>query len=84
MAHTLQQVNFWDIRVERLMKKGRKAEDALDLVWKPTHAIHLISLIGVCPPPWLTLCLPVTTWSASNFNNLALHLGLLSRPRMCL
>lgn len=41
-------INFWDIRVDRLMKKGRKAEDALDLVWKPTHSVHLISLIGEC------------------------------------
>jgi len=40
-------VNFWDIRVDRLMKKGRKAEDSLDLVWKPTHSVHLISLIGM-------------------------------------
>jgi hypothetical protein len=28
------------------MKKGRKAEDVLDLVWKPTHSVHVISLIG--------------------------------------
>jgi len=41
-------VNFWDIRVERLMKKGRKADaDALDLVWKPIHSVHLISLLGM-------------------------------------
>ncbi|KAF5836394.1 hypothetical protein DUNSADRAFT_5963 [Dunaliella salina] len=41
------QVNFWDVRVERLMKKGRKAEDSLELIWKPTHSIHIISLIGL-------------------------------------
>lgn len=42
------QVNFWDIRVEKLMKKGRKADDALDLIWKPIHSVHLISLLGRC------------------------------------
>lgn len=42
------QVNFWDVRVDRLMKKGRKAEDSLDLIWKPTHFVHIISLIGAC------------------------------------
>ncbi|GFH21503.1 inner dynein arm I1 intermediate chain IC140 [Haematococcus lacustris] len=31
-------VNIWDIRVDRLLKKGRKAEDLLDLVWKPLHS----------------------------------------------
>lgn len=41
-------VNFWDIRVERLIKKGRKADaDMLDLVWKPTYSVHLISLLGM-------------------------------------
>lgn len=42
------QVLFWDVRVERLLKKGNKraADELLDLVWKPTHAVHLISLIG--------------------------------------
>lgn len=45
-THVCTQVNFWDVRVDRLMKKGRKAEDPLDLVWKPTHSVHLISTIG--------------------------------------
>jgi hypothetical protein len=40
------QVNFWDIRVDRLMKKGRKAADDSDLVWKPVHTVSLISLLG--------------------------------------
>ncbi|KAJ9521934.1 hypothetical protein QJQ45_024810, partial [Haematococcus lacustris] len=40
-------VNIWDIRVDRLLKKGRKAEDLLDLVWKPLHCVHVISLIGM-------------------------------------
>eukprot|EP00798_Chlamydomonas_sp_ICE-L_P031615 gene31615-6811_t len=40
-------VNFWDIRMEKLMKKGRKAEDPLDMAWKPTHSVHLISLLAV-------------------------------------
>jgi len=49
------QVNFWDVRVNRLMKKGRKAEDSLELVWKPTHSVHIISLIGGSSPD---LCTP--------------------------
>lgn len=40
-------VLFWDARVERLLKKGKKADEVLDLVWKPIHAVHLISLIGM-------------------------------------
>ena len=42
------QVNFWDIRVDRLMKKGRKTAEAdlFDLVWKPTHSVPLVSLQG--------------------------------------
>lgn len=40
-------VMFWDVRVERLLKKGKKADDVLDLVWKPIHSVHLISLIGM-------------------------------------
>ncbi|GAX83067.1 hypothetical protein CEUSTIGMA_g10493.t1 [Chlamydomonas eustigma] len=40
-------VNFWDIRVDRLMKKGRKAADDSDLVWKPVHTVALVSLLGM-------------------------------------
>ena len=41
------QVNFWDIRVDRLVKKGRKSEsDMSDLVWRPTHSVGLVSLLG--------------------------------------
>ncbi|GLC44506.1 hypothetical protein PLESTB_000065900 [Pleodorina starrii] len=40
-------VLFWDVRVEKLLKKGKKADDLLDLVWKPIHSVHLISLIGM-------------------------------------
>lgn len=40
------QVLFWDVRVEKLLKKGKKADELLDLVWKPIHSVHLISLIG--------------------------------------
>eukprot|EP00199_Chlamydomonas_sp_CCMP681_P000882 CAMPEP_0119110888 /NCGR_PEP_ID=MMETSP1180-20130426/32687_1 /TAXON_ID=3052 ORGANISM="Chlamydomonas cf sp, Strain CCMP681" /NCGR_SAMPLE_ID=MMETSP1180 /ASSEMBLY_ACC=CAM_ASM_000741 /LENGTH=447 /DNA_ID=CAMNT_0007097533 /DNA_START=21 /DNA_END=1364 /DNA_ORIENTATION=- len=40
-------VYFWDMRMDRLIKKGRKVDDALDIVWKPTHAVHAISLIGM-------------------------------------
>lgn len=40
-------VNFWDIRVEKLMKKGRRDDDLLQLVWKPTHSVPLLSLAGM-------------------------------------
>jgi len=50
------QVNFWDVRVDRLMKKGRKAEDSLELLWKPTHSLHIISLIGVCVCVFVCVC----------------------------
>eukprot|EP00201_Polytomella_parva_P016255 CAMPEP_0175053992 /NCGR_PEP_ID=MMETSP0052_2-20121109/9244_1 /TAXON_ID=51329 ORGANISM="Polytomella parva, Strain SAG 63-3" /NCGR_SAMPLE_ID=MMETSP0052_2 /ASSEMBLY_ACC=CAM_ASM_000194 /LENGTH=254 /DNA_ID=CAMNT_0016318611 /DNA_START=324 /DNA_END=1085 /DNA_ORIENTATION=+ len=40
-------VLFWDVRVERLLKRGRRHEELADLVWKPTHMIHLVSLIGL-------------------------------------
>ena len=45
-APSLPQIDFWDIRVEKLMKKGRRQDDSLDLVWKPLHSVHLISLLG--------------------------------------
>ena len=41
------QVNFWDIRVDRLMKKGRKPDaDMSDLIWRPSHSVPLVSLLG--------------------------------------
>ena len=41
------QVNFWDIRVDRLMKKGRKPDaDMSDLIWRPSHSVLLVSLLG--------------------------------------
>ncbi len=40
------QVMFWDMRVDRLLKKGRKADESLDLVWKATHIVPLINLQG--------------------------------------
>ncbi|MEW5301410.1 MAG: hypothetical protein WDW36_004270 [Sanguina aurantia] len=41
-------IYFWDVRVDRLMKKGRKGgDDPADMVWKPTHSVHLISLLGM-------------------------------------
>ncbi|KXZ55747.1 hypothetical protein GPECTOR_2g1297 [Gonium pectorale] len=40
-------VLFWDVRVEKLLKKGKKTDELLDLVWKPIHSVHLISLIGM-------------------------------------
>lgn len=39
-------VMFWDMRLEKLLKKGRKVDD-LDLVWKPTHCVPLISVQGM-------------------------------------
>lgn len=39
-------INFWDMRVERLFKKGR-AMDPLELVWKPIHSVHLLGTIGL-------------------------------------
>ena len=41
-------VNFWDIRFDKLAKKGRKQdEDVNNLVWRPTHSIHLMSSLGM-------------------------------------
>ncbi|KAG1670681.1 hypothetical protein FOA52_010956 [Chlamydomonas sp. UWO 241] len=40
-------VNFWDIRMEKLFKKGRNKGGEEDLVWKPTHSVHMVSLLGM-------------------------------------
>jgi hypothetical protein len=45
------------MRLERLMKKGRKVDD-LDLVWKPTHCVPLISLQGQCARLGMLSCSP--------------------------
>jgi hypothetical protein len=40
-------VLFWDSRLERLLRKGRKAEDAATVVWRPSHSMHLLSGQGM-------------------------------------
>jgi hypothetical protein len=39
-------VLFWDVRVDKLVKKGTKRVDAEDLVWRPMHVVHLLSSQG--------------------------------------
>jgi len=40
-------VNFWDIRMDKLIKKGRNKGGDDDLVWKPCHSLHIVSLLGM-------------------------------------
>lgn len=40
------QVMFWDVRLDKLMKKGNKRVEEADLVWKPMHVVHLLSSAG--------------------------------------
>jgi hypothetical protein len=40
------QVMFWDMRPDKLMKKGNKRVDEVDVVWKPVHVVHLLSAAG--------------------------------------
>ena len=40
---------FWDVRVEKLLKKGAKKMDESELVWRPMHVVHLLSLQGRYP-----------------------------------
>jgi hypothetical protein len=40
------QVLFWDVRVDKLLKKGNKRMDDAELVWKPMHSVHLLSVAG--------------------------------------
>jgi hypothetical protein len=47
------QVMFWDVRLDRLAKKGAGpgkrsagAADDLELVWRPLHVVHLLSVAG--------------------------------------
>lgn len=35
------------MRIEKLLKKGKRADDLLDLSWKPLLSVSLISLIGL-------------------------------------
>lgn len=37
---------FWDVRLEKLLKKGTKKVDETDVVWKPMHVVHLLSVAG--------------------------------------
>jgi hypothetical protein len=39
-------VLFWDVRVDKLVKKGTKRVDTDDLVWRPMHVVHLLSSQG--------------------------------------
>ncbi|KAF6260876.1 WD40-repeat-containing domain protein [Scenedesmus sp. NREL 46B-D3] len=39
-------VLFWDVRVDKLLKKGSKRVDDAELVWKPMHSVHLLSVAG--------------------------------------
>lgn len=40
------QVMFWDVRLDKLLKKGNKRVDEADIVWRPMHVVHLLSLAG--------------------------------------
>jgi hypothetical protein len=35
---------FWDVRIDKLLKKGNKRMDDTELVWKPMHVVHLLSV----------------------------------------
>lgn len=37
---------FWDVRLDKLLKKGNKRVDEADVVWKPMHVVHLLSVAG--------------------------------------
>lgn len=37
---------FWDLRIEKLLKKGNKRLDDSELVWRPMHVVHLLSMAG--------------------------------------
>lgn len=41
------QVLFWDVRVDKLLKKGNKRMDETELVWRPMHTVHLLSVAGM-------------------------------------
>eukprot|EP00775_Hariotina_reticulata_P012026 gene12026-12171_t len=37
-------VMFWDVRIDKLLKRGNKRMDDTELVWKPMHVVHLLSV----------------------------------------
>jgi hypothetical protein len=37
---------LWDVRVEKLLKRGGRRVDEADVVWRPMHVVHLLSLQG--------------------------------------
>lgn len=39
---------FWDVRLDKLLKKGNKRVDETEVVWKPMHVVHLLSVAGGC------------------------------------
>jgi hypothetical protein len=43
------QVMFWDVRLDKLLKKGNKRVDETDVVWKPMHVVHVLSVAGEQP-----------------------------------
>lgn len=42
----VRQVMFWDVRLDKLLKKGNKRVDETDVVWKPMHVVHVLSVAG--------------------------------------
>lgn len=40
------QIMFWDVRLEKLLKKGNTRLDETEVVWKPMHVVHLLSVAG--------------------------------------
>lgn len=47
LVHAGLQVLFWDVRVDKLLKKGNKRMDETELVWRPMHTVHLLSVQGM-------------------------------------
>lgn len=45
----VRQVMFWDVRLDKLLKKGNKRVDETDVVWKPMHVVHVLSVAGEQP-----------------------------------
>lgn len=41
-------IMFWDVRIEKLMKKGSRKVEDFELLWRPIHSVHLLSLQGLC------------------------------------
>jgi hypothetical protein len=36
---------FWDVRLDKLLKKGKRVDET-EVVWKPMHVVHLLSVAG--------------------------------------